>query len=237
MKTDFSLIIPTYNESQNIAFLCRRLRDILSSGALSFEIIVVDDDSPDKTWKVAEDLAKEDPRIKLIRRTGERGLSTAVLRGWAKAEGSILGVIDGDLQHPPEILLSMLAKINADIETDIVVASRHVRGGGVSRWSFIRRFISRTATFLSGILIPKIFKTVKDPMSGYFILRRSVIQGKELRPIGYKILLEVLVKGDYRKVTEVPYTFVERKRGGSKAGIRQYFISLMHFIRLSRYRK
>lgn len=233
MKTDFSLIIPTYNESQNIAALCRKLTDTLSSTRLNFEIIIVDDDSPDQTWKIAEDLAREDQRIRVIHRTAERGLATAVLAGWAKAEGEILGVIDGDLQHPPEILLSMLAKIRDDSDTDIVVASRHIKGGGVSKWSLGRRLISRSATFLSAILIPKIFKKVKDPMSGYFILHRSVIEGKGLTPIGYKILLEILARGSYRKVTEVPYTFEERKKGGSKAGIRQYFISLLHFLRLS----
>lgn len=233
----FSLVIPTYNERANIAELCRQIIAVLSSQELLFEIIIVDDNSPDKTWETAQNLAGLEPRIKVIRRLGDRGLATAVVVGWAKAEGDIIGVIDGDLQHPPEVLKLMLADIMRDDGVDIVVASRHIRGGGVSKWSIWRRFISRFATFLSGIFLPRVFRKVKDPMSGYFILRKSVISGKKLAPIGYKILLEVLVKGDYKKVLEVPYIFREREKGGSKAGLGQYLISLVHFIKLRFYCK
>lgn len=237
MAAKFSLVIPTYNEAANIADLCRKIITVLSSQSLAFEVIIVDDDSPDETWKIAEDLAKSESKIKVIRRLSDRGLATAVITGWAKSEGDIIGVIDGDLQHPPEILKLMLADITRDNEVDIVVASRYVSGGGVSEWNIWRRLVSCFATFLSGFFIPRVFRIVKDPMSGYFILRKSVISGRNLTPIGYKILLEVLVKGDYRKVLEVPYIFREREEGGSKADIKQYFISLIHFIKLRFYRR
>lgn len=237
MNNKFSLVIPTYNEAANIADLYRKLIAVLSTQELPFEIIIVDDNSPDETWKIVEDLAKFDNRLKVIRRLSDRGLATAVIAGWVKAEGEIIGVIDGDLQHPPEILKMMLAEILRDKDIDIIVASRHISGGGVSKWSIWRRIISRFATMLSGIFVPKVFKRVKDPMSGYFILRKKVIEGKDLTPIGYKILLEVLVKGNYKKVLEVPYIFCERAKGGSKAGLKQYLISLIHFIKLCSYSK
>lgn len=237
MATKFSLVVPTYNEVENIEELCRQLIGVLSPLPLEFEIIIVDDDSPDGTWRIAQNLAKEEKRIKVIYRVSEKGLATAVVSGWAKAEGNILGVIDGDLQHPPEVLKAMLGKIISDSDIDIVVASRYTQGGGISNWSLWRTSVSRLATCLSGIFLPRAFKKVKDPMSGCFILKRNVIRDKILKPIGYKILLEVLVKGDYKKVAEVPYIFKERKKGGSKAGMKEYFISLLHFIKLSAYKK
>lgn len=234
MAFKFSLVVPTYNEVENIEELCRQLIGVLNPLQLEFEIIIVDDDSPDGTWRIAQNLAKEDPRIKVIYRVSEKGLATAVISGWAKADGEVLGVIDADLQHPPEVLRTMLSRIVSDNDIDIVVASRYIEGGGVSNWSFLRIYVSRLATFLSSIFIPRAFKKVKDPMSGCFILKRNVIKDTILNPIGYKILLEVLVKGDYKKIVEVPYIFKERKKGGSKAGIKQYIISLVHFIRLGR---
>lgn len=234
MAIKFSLVVPTYNEAENIEELCRQLISVLDKLKIEFEIIIVDDDSPDGTWRIAQNLAREDKRIKVVYRVSEKGLATAVVSGWSRAEGEILGVIDADFQHPPEVLVSMLRKLMQDDNLDMVVASRYIRGGGVSTWSFWRRFISSTATLISGLFLPKLIKVVKDPMSGYFVLRKRVIDGKNLSPIGYKILLEVLVRGSYRNVLEVPYVFEERKEGGSKAGLKQYFISLVHFIRLSR---
>lgn len=135
----FSLIIPTYKESGNIRNVIERLSQILDEFIPGdYELIVVDDDSPDGTWEVALSLTAEYPQLRVMRRQEERGLSTAVIRGWQVARGSILGVIDGDLQHPPHVLLELLSKIHRG--ADLAVASRHVDGGGVSSWSFIRRF-------------------------------------------------------------------------------------------------
>ena len=232
MALKLSLVIPTYNEAANIAKLCQKIINVLDRISFDFEIIIVDDDSPDLTWRVAEGLATQDARIKVIRRMCARGLASAVVSGWKVSQGSILGVIDGDLQHPPEILEGMISQIVDHQEIDIVVASRYVAGGGILNRSFWQIFRSRLAIFLGVIFIPKIFKSVKDPMSGYFILRKKVITVKQLRPVGYKILLEVLAVGSYKKVYELPYIFAVRGGGRTKAGWQQYFISLYHLINL-----
>jgi len=230
--TLISLVIPTYNERRNIIPLIRRVTFALQRTTDEFEIIVVDDDSPDGTWQVAEELAKGNPHLRVIRRQGEKGLATAVVAGWKAAEGEILGVMDGDLQHPPEALPDLIDSILTS-HADIVVASRHVYGGGVSQWSLIRRFISWTAASIATLMLPGILQAVRDPMSGYFLIKRSVIESVNLRPEGYKILLEVLARGNYRTVVEVPYIFEERKEGGSKLGPKQYSEFFTHLAHLA----
>ena len=127
-RVKFSLIIPTYNESKNIPPLIARLEELLE-GPLggSYELIVVDDDSPDRTWEIAQQLCEKSPRVRVIRRQGEQGLSTAVIRGWQAARGDVLGVMDADLQHPPEVNLALWAEIEKG--ADLATASRHVEGG------------------------------------------------------------------------------------------------------------
>ncbi len=232
MPEKLSLVIPTYNESGNIINLCNRVIGLLSQAGIEFEIIVVDDNSPDGTAGIVEGLCAKEKTVKLINRINKRCLSTAVVAGWAKAEGDILGVIDGDLQHPPETLSHLIKKLR-DEKADIAIGSRNVKGGGISRWSVWRRSISWAGTLTSYLLLPDIFFKVKDPMSGYFVMRREVIDGISLNPMGYKILIEVFAKGRYKKVVEVPYIFQERQDKESKAGLRQYLISLVHFIKLS----
>lgn len=231
--TAVSLVIPTYNEGQNIAEALRRAAAALEKSTGDFEIIVVDDDSPDGTWRIAERAAEEDRRIRVIRRTGERGLATAVVTGWKAAKGKILGVMDGDLQHPPEVLAELLTPLLSG-QADVVVASRHTEGGGVGKWNLLRRVVSRGATTLSFFFLPKLVRSVRDPMSGFFLLKREVVDSVDLRPEGYKILLEVLVRGRYGSLAEVPYRFETRKAGGSKLGLQQYKEFLVHLVRLSR---
>jgi dolichol-phosphate mannosyltransferase len=233
MPINFSLVIPTYNEEKNLEDLCCQIFSVLDRLHFNFEIIIVDDNSPDQTWRVAEDLAKQDRRIKIIRRMHDRGLASAVVLGWASCQGEILGVIDGDMQHPPAVLTGMLNKILNNLEIDIVVASRYINGGMVLNRRLWQTFKSKLAIFLGKMLVPRIFTLIKDPLSGYFILRRKVIEGKKLSPIGFKVLLEVLAKGEYKKVIELPYIFNIRKKGRSKAGLWQFFISLLHFIKIS----
>ena len=137
-----SLVIPTYNEGKNINKIVRVLSDVLDEVIPeNYELIVVDDNSPDRTWQIAQSLMPQYPHLRVMRRRNERGLSTAVLRGWQVANGQILGAIDGDLQHPPEILLKLLVAI--DRGADLAVASRHVEQGGVSDWNLLRRSLSR----------------------------------------------------------------------------------------------
>lgn len=226
----FSLIIPTYNEGQNISRIVQQLTTLLNQAIPdTYELIVVDDDSPDRTWELAQQLSAQYPELRVMRRQTERGLSTAVIRGWQVSRGEILGVIDGDLQHPPEVLLQLLQAIQG---ADLAVASRHIEGGGVSEWSPARRFLSRGAQVVGLLILPNVVGRVSDPMSGYFLVRRSAIAGHELNPLGYKILLEVLGRGQIRQVAEVGYVFQERKQGESKVTWRQYLDYLLHLAKL-----
>ncbi|MDH6097356.1 glycosyltransferase [Anabaenopsis sp. FSS-46] len=226
-----SLVIPTYKERDNIQKVIQILTHTLDESIPGdYELIVVDDDSPDLTWKVAQSLTQEYPQLRVMRRQQERGLSSAVIRGWQVAKGDILGVIDGDLQHPPEVLTQLLIKIAQG--ADLAVASRHVDGGGVSSWSVVRRFLSRGAQVLGLILLPRVLSRVSDPMSGYFMIRRHSILGVTLHPVGYKILLEVIARGNIQNISEVGYVFCERKEGESKVTWKQYLEYLHHLIRL-----
>lgn len=226
-----SLVIPTYNERLNIRKIVSLLSDLLEPAVSGeYELIVVDDDSPDETWKVAQVAMADYPKLKVIRRQNERGLSSAVVRGWQASRGEILGVIDADLQHPPEILLELFNAIREG--NDLAVASRHITGGGVSNWSFTRRFLSRGAQILGLIILPQVIARVSDPMSGYFLVRRSAIAGKILQPVGYKILIEVLGRSDINKIVEVGYIFQEREDGKSKVTYKQYIEYLQHLLKL-----
>ena len=227
----FSLIVPTYNESGNIERIIKILTGILDQEFLdNYELIIVDDDSKDLTWQIAYSLMPEYPHLRVMRRTEEKGLSTAVIRGWQAANGDILGVIDGDLQHPPEVLVNLLLEISQG--ADLAVASRHVEGGGVSDWSLARRILSRGAQMLGLVILPRVIGRVSDPMSGYFMVRRSSIAQKTLNPLGYKILIEVLGRGDIETIAEVGYTFQERQQGESKVTWRQYQEYIFHLLRL-----
>jgi dolichol-phosphate mannosyltransferase len=225
-----SLVVPTFNEAANIGQLLRSLHEVLTGTGTAFELIVVDDDSPDRTWEVAAGVAAELPGIRVLRRTGASGLATAVICGWAHARGAVLGVIDGDGQHPPEVVADLVAAM--DERTDVAVASRHVPGGGVSNWSAIRRLLSRGAQALGLLLLPGTVGRVTDPMSGFFLVRRDVVAGADLDPVGYKILLEVLARGDVRRVAERPYVFLERTKGESKVAASHYVGYLRHLMRL-----
>jgi dolichol-phosphate mannosyltransferase len=228
----FSLIIPTYNESRNIEAIVQQLTNLLNQSIpRNYELIVVDDNSPDQTWKIALDLIPHYPHLRVMRRQQERGLSTAVIRGWQAAKGEILGVIDGDLQHPPEILLKLLSAITEQ-RADLAVASRHIEGGGVSDWSPARRFLSRGAQVLGLLILPNVVGRVSDPMSGYFLVRRDAIANSLLSPVGYKILLEVIGRGTIQTVAEVGYVFQERQSGESKVTWKQYLEYLMHLFSL-----
>ncbi len=160
-----SLVVPTYNEGGNIEKIVRLLTDLLDPVLPNdYELIVVDDNSPDGTWHIAQTLIPQFPCLRVMRREQERGLSTAVIRGWQAARGEVLGVIDGDLQHPPDTLLKLLAAMEDG--ADLAVASRHVAGGGVSTWSAARRFLSRGAQLLGLMILPRVISRVSDPMSG-----------------------------------------------------------------------
>jgi dolichol-phosphate mannosyltransferase len=231
---DVSLVLPTYNEAKNIAAVIAQLVPVLDSVPnLQYEIIVVDDDSPDRTWEIALGLTDEFPQLRVIRRQDERGLSTAVIRGWQIAQGRILAVMDADLQHPPEVVANLCKEMIRG--ADLGIASRHVEGGGVSDWSLARRIISRGAQMIGFMLLPEVIGRISDPMSGFFMIRRSSIQDRKLSPLGYKILVEVLGRGKVSWISEVPYTFRERVEGSSKLTNRIYLEYFQHLFRLRLY--
>lgn len=218
-------MIPTYNEKPNMRELISRINSACGARDLEVEVVVVDDNSPDGTGALAEELAKEF-NIRVLHRAGKLGLSTAVIEGFEAATGDLLVVMDADLSHPPEKIPEMVDRIQSG-EAQMVVGSRYVKGGSVENWPIHRRLISKTATLLARGLTK-----VKDPMSGFFALKRTVIEGVELNPIGYKIGLEILVKGKYEQVDEVPITFADRKAGKSKLGASVYLKYVDHCIRL-----
>ncbi|MFZ0962836.1 MAG: glycosyltransferase [Terriglobia bacterium] len=225
-----SVIIPTYNEAPVVEETLRRAAAALCSGGEDFELIVVDDASADGTAELAESLASEIP-VRVLRRPGRLGLATAVLDGWASARGDVWGVMDADLQHPPETLTALAAAIRKG--ADLAIGSRYVPGGGTSDWTWVRRFISRTATHMAATVLPLKLAAVGDPMSGIFMVRASALREAHLNPLGYKILLEVIAKAHYKNLVEVPYVFEERERGASKLGARQYVEYLQHLARLA----
>ena len=226
-----SLVVPTYDESANIVPLLVELTQLLDEllGA-AYEIIVVDDDSPDRTADLAREFAATTPRVRVLCRSGERGLSTAVIRGWQCARGDVLGVIDGDGQHPPQVLRALWQEIA--LGSDLAVASRHVEGGGVSEWSLWRRAVSRAAQLIGLVVLPDSVGRVSDPMSGYLLVRRRATSGVTLDPLGYKILVELLARGRIRSIAEVPYVFRERTVGASKLTGGIYVEYLRHLVRL-----
>ena len=178
MAVSLSIIVPTYNESKNVQPLIERIENALVS--VSHEIIVVDDDSPDETWKIAEMLAKKHP-VTVIRRRNERGLASAVVAGMRAARGTFVCVMDSDQSHPPEVISRLLSTIQKE-DADAVVASRYLRNGSVEEWPIGRRIISIGATVLAHPLV-----AIHDPMSGFFRVRREKLNIDGIDPLGYKI--------------------------------------------------
>jgi dolichol-phosphate mannosyltransferase len=227
----FSLVVPTRNESHNLEELIGLLKPAIESEVGdSYEIIIVDDDSPDGTWQVAAGMAENDPHIAAMRRVDERGLATAVVRGWQAARGTLLGVIDADLQHPPEVTARLIAAMRKG--ADLAVASREAEGGGTSDWSFVRLLISRGSRALGKLLLPGVLGQVSDPMTGFFVIRRSAIENVVLAPCGYKILVELLARSRLKSIVEVGYVFRSRQRGESKASMMVFVDYVQHLFRL-----
>ncbi len=224
------MIVPTYNERDNLDELVKRVVDACRDGGLDAEMVIVDDSSPDGTGDHAEELAKRYP-LKVVHRTGKLGLSSAVLDGIKAAGGEVIVVMDADLSHPPEKIPEIVKRIESG-EAEVVIGSRHVEGGCIENWPFYRKIVSRGAAMLARGLTK-----VKDPMSGFIAFKRSVIDGVALDPVGYKIGLEILVKGKYSKVCEVPIRFANRKAGKSKLGGSEMLKYIDHVSMLYEHRR
>lgn len=221
------LVVPTLNEAGNVPVLVERVSHALENAPVDYEIIFVDDDSQDGTAAAVTEQAKIDPRVRLFVRKGARGLAGAVIHGWENTTADLLGVIDADLQHPPEVLPTLIDPVLNG--ADIAIASRYVSNNNSTKdWNKFRLFVSRCGTLATNLLQRKEAR-VKDPLSGFFIVRRECIEGIRLQPEGFKILLEILVKGRIRRAVEVPFLFGNRHSGKSKADVRvalQYFTLL-----------
>ncbi len=220
-----SIVIPTYNEKENLEPLVTQVAAALSTINGQAEILIVDDDSPDGTAAEAERLAQKFPVSVLVRKN-ERGLATAVLAGFDRARGDVVGVMDADLSHRPQDLPALIKALNEQ-GADLAVGSRFVPGGGSEDWSRWRGFVSSVARFLGRGLCP-----IRDLTSGFFMFKREILEGAPLQPVGYKILLEMLVKCRTRKVVEVPILFRDRTHGASKLDTRTTLAYLGHLLAL-----
>ncbi len=226
MNEVLSIIIPTYNEKENIIPLVEQIDHALVN--YDYEIVFVDDNSADGTAELARSLSTKYP-VKVVVRRNERGLASAVVEGIRHATGQYIGVMDADLQHPPEVLPNLLQEVSSGV--DIAVASRYVEGGGCQGWGLIRRIISKGAVIIAHLFLPAT-RTVKDPMSGFFMFNQQVVAHAHLEPTGFKILLEILMEGKFQSTAEVPYNFRVRSVGKSKLNTRQQVDYLKHVYSL-----
>ena len=222
---DISVIIPTYNEKDNICLVIDRIAKCLNN--ITYEILIIDDSSTDGTIETVEKLQGIYP-LKLIVRK-ERGLASAIVEGFKYANGNIYAVMDADLQHPPEKLIDLIEEINNG--NDIVIASRYLTNNGFGNFNFRRKIISKVANIPARILFPKL-KNINDIQSGFFAIKRRVIDGIILDPIGFKILMEILVMGNYKKLKEIPFEISKREYGNTKLGIVTVIDYIRHLMRL-----
>lgn len=213
-RIPLSIVVPTYNERDRLADLVDAVFRAYHDAGLDAELIVVDDNSPDGTGALADELATR-YRLQVIHRAGKLGLGTAVVAGFEAARAPVVGVIDADLSHPPSLLPKMLA-IMTSAAADIVIASRYIAGGGTRNWPVGRLILSRLACMLARPLTP-----VKDATSGFFLIRRDLAQGVRISAGGFKICLELLVRGRATTVIEVPYVFEGRTAGESKMNLKE----------------
>lgn len=213
-KESVSVLIPIYNEAENIEETLRRLIKTLDGAKIIYEVLVIDDGSEDRTADLAQTLLRDKGRV--IRRSGKRSLSLSVIDGIRESAGAIIVVMDADGSHPPELIPRFAQELWSG--NDLVVASRYVKGGATQGFPLSRSIVSRL-----GCLMGRIVTGVKDNTSGFFGIKKDALTQVKLTPQGFKIGLEIFVKADIDSYKEIPYTFVSRKRGKSKLGLRQFF--------------
>lgn len=226
----FSVVVPTFNEQASIKSALDSLYGAISIEPDRFEVIVVDE-STDRTPQIIRNLNYRN--LRLIRFEQQRGLAGSVIEGFAASCGTYLGVIDADGQHPAKKLFELF-ETAVQNGCDVVIASRHVEGGGIENWSVYRKVVSVGATYIAKWILLRNQK-VLDPMSGFFVVRQASIENVTLDPVGYKILLEILVRGDVGNIKEVGYQFTDRDNGESNLDFREYLNYLAHVYRLIKY--
>ncbi len=215
MMKKISVVVPTFNEAENVGDLANQIDYALRG--IPYEIIFVDDSNDDTPERIQDLIDEFGPRIRLRHREGETGLATAVLEGFSLAQGDFIAVMDADLQHPPRILRSMYAALLHGAQ--ICIPSRFIEGGSDGGLGPYRKLVSGVARYIGKIFLPCL-KKISDPTSGLFMFRWEVIDGAELKPIGWKIMVEVLAMGNYDRVIEIPYKFQARPAGESKLSSR-----------------
>ena len=227
---DVSVVVPTYNEAENVPVLVPKICEVLEKTGLRGEVIIVDDGSPDGTGRIAQGLSDMYP-VRVQVRSGERGLATAVVSGFGMSTAKVCVVMDADGSHPVEKLPEMIRPI-LDDQTDITVGSRNIEGGGAEKWPWHRRLVSKTAGFMAAGLCK-----LSDPTSGFMGVRRRLLEDVKFNPIGYKIVLETVVKAAPARVLEVPIVFSDRQLGKSKLGLKQQVHYIRHLFRLHQHRR
>lgn len=223
-----SIVVPTYNERDRLADLVREIFAAYAAEAVNGELVIVDDNSPDGTGQLADELATRH-RITVLHRAGKLGLGTAVIEGFAAATAPIVGVIDADLSHPPALLPRMLAVMRS-ASADFVIGSRYIPGGGTRNWGLARLWMSRLACMLARGLTP-----IRDATSGFFLIRRDLVRNVRISAGGFKICLELLVRGRPGTVVEVPYVFTGRTAGDSKMNLKEALGYLEQLKQLRRF--
>lgn len=238
--TLLSIVVPTFNEKENVRILTHRIVSVLSEKRIAFEVIFIDD-STDETPAIIEEVFHEDARIRLIHRTGvERtGLATAFLKGFEIANGRFICCLDADLQHPPEKIVDLLDNA-IEGQMDIVVGTRYAKGGGAEGlgsmttiYGIYRHAVSLGLKYFTQIIFIPTRQTT-DPLGGFFLIRKEIVQNVTFEPRGFKILVEILMRTNFTNICDVPYKFLARKNEQSKASIRQgieFFIHLLHILR------
>jgi dolichol-phosphate mannosyltransferase len=222
------MVVPTYNEKDRLADLARALFDAAAGSHLALELVIVDDNSPDGTGAIADELAKT-YRIHVIHRAGKLGLGTAVVAGFGVAGAEVVGVMDADFSHPPSLVPRMYAVFHAT-GADVLVASRYVSGGRTPSWPWFRRLMSRAACLAARPLSP-----IRDAASGFFLIKRTIAQNVTIKAGGFKICLELIVRGWPARLVEIPYQFDDRELGESKMSYREaagYLVQLRDLYRL-----
>jgi dolichol-phosphate mannosyltransferase len=211
-----SIVVPTYNERTRITELVATVLNVFASHGLEGELVIVDDNSPDGTGEIVDALRpKYGGRLQVVHRTGKLGLGTAVMAGFLAARAAVVGVMDADFSHPPDVLPT-LYRVLEERKVDAVVGSRYIAGGRVENWPFLRQLFSKLACVMAWPLTP-----VRDATSGFFLIRRDVVEGVRIAAGGFKICLELLMRSPVRSVAEVPYIFTDRTIGESKMTLRE----------------